>query len=127
MVIRVYMWQLGNDNGLLFDIEYRMYLWCGILFFLIFGQAYLNKRNKIYSYFAKASFSLYYFHQSILIIIGYYITEKVNNSLIQFLLIMVGTFILTLLCYEVFRRNKITAYLFGVKYYRKNVKYKNVV
>lgn len=116
MVIYIYMWQSGNDSGILFDIEYSIYLWCGILFFLTFGQIYLNKKSEISSYLSKASFSLYYFHQSILIVIGYYVIDKVNNSLIQFLLIMLGTFILSLLCYEIFRRNKITSYLFGIKY-----------
>ncbi|NLK96338.1 MAG: acyltransferase family protein [Clostridiales bacterium] len=115
MVILVILWNLGLDKGLLFDIEYRAYLWSGILFFLGFGQAYLNRKNKVLTYLSKASFSLYYFHQTILIIIGYYVLKLTNVTLIQFVLIMVGSFIFSLGCYELFRRNKVTAYLFGIK------------
>ena len=55
-VIHVVLWNLGMDKGLLFDIEYRIYLRIGILFFIGFGQAHLNKRNKVLSYLSKASF-----------------------------------------------------------------------
>lgn len=62
MIIQVIIWNLGLDKGIFFDIQYRIYLWIEILFFIGFGQTYLR-------------------------------------------------------CYELFRRNKVTAYLFVFKYF----------
>lgn len=116
MIIQAIIWNLGLDKGILFDIEYRIYLWIGILFFIGFGQTYLNGKNKVLSYLSKASFSLYYFHQTILVIIGYYVLKLSYATWIQFLIIMIGAFLISIGCYELFRRNKVTAYLFGIKY-----------
>lgn len=108
--------QFYDVEGLLFDIEQRVLSWFGILAILGFGKRFLNHSNSLTTYFSKAAFSLYYFHQSILVVLGFFVLKQVDNVRIQFLLIMVGSFILSLLFYEIFRRNKVTSILFGIKY-----------
>lgn len=115
LIIRLWMWFNGYQSGLVFDIQYRMYLWTAILFFLAIGQRWLNASNKVSTYLSKASFPLYYFHQSILVMLGYWVLKNVENRGIQFILIMFGSFIFSLLCYEIIRRNRVTSYMFGVK------------
>lgn len=115
LVIRLYMWLSGNDHGMIWDIEYRLYLWSGILFLLGLAKRYFNQTNKLMSYLSVAAFPLYYFHQTILVVLGYFVLKKVDIMWIQYVIICVGTFILSLLCYEVCRRNRITAKLFGIK------------
>lgn len=115
MAVRVLLWNRGVINGLFADIQYRIYLWIGILFFIGFAKTYWNKTNKVLIYFSNASFSLFFFHQSILIVIGYYVIKALHTTWLQFLIIMTGTFILSLGCYEVCRRFRILSYLFGIK------------
>lgn len=115
LAVRLWMWFNGYQSGLLFDIQYRMYLWTAILFFLAIGQRCLNASNRVLKYLSQASFALYYFHQSILVMLGYWVLKNVENRGVQFILIMFGSFIFSLLCYEIVRRNRVTSYLFGVK------------
>lgn len=105
----------GMQSGILWDIEYRIFVWFGILAFLSLGKRFLNKTNKLLKYLSQAAFPLYFFHQSILVIIGYFILKLNVNVLIQFLLIMTLSFIGSILCYEIFRRFKVTRFLFGIK------------
>ena len=105
----------GYDHGMIWDIEYRLYLWSGILFLLGLAKRYFNKTNRLMSYLSVAAFPLYYFHQTILVVLGYFVLKKVDVMWIQYVSICVGTFILSLLCYELCRRNRITAKLFGIK------------
>ena len=113
--IRVYMWICGKGHGLFWDIEHRMYSWSGILFWLGLGKKYFDGSNKRMAYLSKAAFPLYYFHQTILVVLGYFVLKYIDVMWAQYVIICIGTFLLTLLCYEIFRRNKVTAKLFGIK------------
>lgn len=115
LIIRLYMWITGKDHGILWDIEYRMYLWAGILFLLGLWKRFFNGNHRVMSYLSKAAFPLYYFHQTILVVIGYFVLKYVDIMWVQYVMICVGTFLISMLCYEVFKRNRLTAKLFGIK------------
>lgn len=115
LIIRLFMSARGNDYGIIYDIEQRMYLWSGILFLIGLGKRFFNNTNKIMSYLSKAAFPLYYFHQTILVVIGYYVLKYVNIVWMQYIIICFGTFFISVMCYEIFKRNKVTAILFGIK------------
>lgn len=106
----------GYMSGLLWDIEQRMVTWFGIMALLAAGKRYLNFSNAATKYLSGAAFPLYYFHQSILVVLGYFVLKNVKIAWLQFLLIMIGSFILTVICYEIFRRIRPAAILFGIKY-----------
>lgn len=116
---RLVMQANGYMAGLLWDIEQRMVTWFGILAILAAGKRYLNFSNAITGYFSGAAFSLYYFHQSILVLLGYFVLSYVNEIWLSFSIIMIGSFILSILCYELCRRFRLSAFLFGIKYSRK--------
>ncbi len=111
----------GYGDTLLWDIEQRMITWFGILAILGWGRRYLNSSNRLTDYFSNAAFPIYYFHQSILVIIGYFTLKTVHITWLQFLLITAVTFLLTLLTYELLRRIKPACILFGMKYQKKNI------
>lgn len=92
-----------------------MLSWFGILAILGVGKRYLNISNDITKYFSKAAFSLYYFHQTVLVVLGFFILKYINIAWLQFALIMTGSFIISILLYEIFRRFKISSFLFGIK------------
>lgn len=121
VVFRLLIFQFNFGFGLVWDIEQRMVTWFGILAILGMGKRYLNHKNHLTTYFSKAAFPLYYFHQSILVLIGYFSLKYIPIVFVQFMLTCFGSFVLSILCYEVCKRSKVTSYLFGIKYCGKKV------
>lgn len=97
------------------DLGVNIVGWLGVLSFLIIGNEYFNKKTKITDYLSKASFSVYIFHQTILVILGYYLLLAVDDMVMQVLVIMAGSFLLTFLCYEIIRHIPYLRKLFGMK------------
>lgn len=106
--------QLGDDS-LIFAIEQRIVTWFGILAFMAIGKKFFNKHNSVTKYLSGASFSLYYFHQTFVVIIGFFALQYIGNTVLQIVVIMVGAFLLSIACYELFRRFRLTSFLFGIK------------
>jgi hypothetical protein len=121
LVFRLLLFRFNVGFGLVWDIEQRMVTWFGILAILGMGKRYLDHSNHLTAYFSKAAFPLYYFHQSILVVIGFICLKYIQNVFAQFLITCVGSFALSILCYEVFKRSKVTSYLFGIKHCGKKV------
>lgn len=105
-----------SNSDLLVDIARRVVVWFGILTMIGGFRKYFNFENKITKYFSSAIFSLFYFHQSVLVVLGYFILKSVSNIFLQITCIILCSFILSLACYEIFKRFKLTAFLFGIKY-----------
>lgn len=97
------------------DILQRLAMWVCILAFLGIGKSYLNSRSKFTDYFNKASFPIYVFHQSWLVAVGYYVLKITDIVAIQFFTIMIVSFILTVITYEIVRRIPLTRFMFGIK------------
>lgn len=89
--------------------------WFGILSCLIIGNLFLNKENKITKYFKKLSFPIYILHQTILVIIGYYSLKMIDNIVLQIGTIMFGSFIVTILVYEIISKIPILKKIIGVR------------
>jgi surface polysaccharide O-acyltransferase-like enzyme len=116
IVLEILFRNLGDLSfGKAYDVFIRFFSWIGILSWIGIGKHYLNFRNKVTDYFAKASFTIYVFHQSYVILVGYYALKMTSSIILQVITIISGSFILTLLSYEVFRRISITRFLFGIK------------
>lgn len=97
------------------DLGVNIVGWLGVLSFLIIGNEYFNKKTKITDYLSKASFPVYILHQTILVISGYYVLLSIDNIVMQVLIIMAGSFLLTFLCYEIIRHIPYLRKLFGMK------------
>lgn len=115
LILRCFLFSINESSGLVWDIEQRMLTWFGILAILGLGKKYLNFNNKFTKYLSLAAFPLYYFHQSVLVIIAFLILKITGNILLQYTLILVLSFAVTLLCYELFRRFTVTCFIFGIK------------
>ena len=97
------------------DFTVNLVCWLGILTCLILGKCYLNKETKLTEYFSKASFPIYLLHQSILVALGYYILSFTDLLFLQVIIIMLGSFVLTMLCYEVLKRIPCLNKMLGIK------------
>jgi glucans biosynthesis protein C len=115
MALRSLMYLNNIGHGLVWDIEQRMLTWIGILAILGLGKRYLNFNNKFTQYFSLAAFPIYFFHQSVLVVIAFYVIKLTDIILLQFVSILIMSFIITLLCYELFRRFSVTCFMFGIK------------
>lgn len=99
----------------IWDVEQRLLSWVGILAIIALGKHFLEFNNRFTKYFAPAAFPIYFFHQSILVVVGYFIVSYVHGTFSQYIGIVVISFVLTILMYEVGRRISITRFLFGIK------------
>lgn len=115
MTLRSFMYLNNIGQGLVWDIEQRMLTWIGILAILGLGKRYLNFNNKFTRYFSPAAFPIYFFHQSVLIVVAFYAVKFTNIIPLQFALILGISVGITLLCYEVTRRFSVTCFMFGIK------------
>jgi hypothetical protein len=115
MVMRAVVFAYNFSFGLIWDIQYRILTWAGILAILGLGKRYLNFNNKFTRYFSPAAFPFYFFHQSVMVIVAFFILKLTQVIPVQIISIMLISFILTLLTYEIFRRFTATCFLFGIK------------
>lgn len=110
------IFSLNMDTfGLVLDIQHRLFGWIGILACLGLGKRFLNFNSKFTQYFAPAAFPLYFFHQSVIVVVGYFLVNRFAWTPLEYFIIMIISFILTMLCYEICKRFRITRFLFGIK------------
>lgn len=97
------------------DIFVNFVGWLGTLSCIIIGKLYLNKESKITNYFNKASFPIYILHLPVLVIIGYYSLIMIDNIVLQICMIIFGSFIVTILVYEIIKKIPILKKMIGVR------------
>src|SRR5690606_6113544 len=91
-------------------------LWAWILALFGYASAYLNKPGNTLSYCNEAVYPFYILHQTIMIIICYYVMELDWNLFAKASILIVGTFGFSWIIYEFFiRRWKWIRPLFGLK------------
>jgi hypothetical protein len=113
--IRLYFFYHDIFPEIVYDVYYRMVGWICILAILGIGKHILNNNNPVTRYLAKASFPVYYFHQTWLVAVAYYVFQFTPKWEVQSLFIILGSILFTFLNYEVFRRIPLTRFLFGIK------------
>lgn len=89
--------------------------WFGILTFIILGKMFLDKENKITEYFRKLSFGIYVLHETLLVIVGYYVLLLIDNIILQIFIIIFLSFILTMLSYKIISKIPILRKILGIR------------
>lgn len=77
--------------------------WISVLCLFVAGKKFLNKQTGFTKYFNHASYPVYILHQSILVVLAFYIVQICDTVFIQVLLICTGSFVLTVLAYHLIR------------------------
>lgn len=96
-------------------ILYHCLTWIGILAMLGLGKRFLDHDWKFTRHFVKAEFPMYLFHQTVVVVMGYLLIPRVESVSMQYFLIVVLSFIITYLLYQIFKRFKVTRFLFAIK------------
>ena len=87
-----------------------------ILGCLAWGKRLLNFTNGFLKYFAEGAYALYILHQTIIIIIGYFVIQTDMAVGFKYVIILAASFVSTVLVYDLLiRRNNISRFLFGMK------------
>ena len=115
IITRCILYQEQISSGLIWDVEQRILSWIGILAIIGLGKYYLEFNNIFTKYFVPAAFPIYFFHQTIVVVVGYFIVQRIHGALVQYISIVLISYVLTILLYEICRRICITRFLFGVK------------
>ena len=90
--------------------------WCWILAILGFGMQYLNVNSRRLPYANEAVLPFYVLHQSVLIILGYFVVRWPLPDLVKWLIIAPMSFIIIMALYELLvRRMSVLRFLFGMK------------
>ncbi|MBP3886452.1 MAG: acyltransferase [Cellulosilyticum sp.] len=101
--------------GIISDLIKEIRAWSTILTVLGYTMVYWNTSNRVMNYFKVSCFPIYEVHQTILIVVAYFIVRNSSLFGVQYLGILIMTFLLSILSYEMLRRFKITRWMFGIK------------
>lgn len=90
--------------------------WFWVLAIMGYGRRYLSFRNRLLDYANEASYPFYILHQTVILVIGFYVVQTAESILAKFLFTSTLSLALTLTIYELFvRPYALTRFLFGMK------------
>ncbi|MDG1021915.1 MAG: acyltransferase [Emcibacteraceae bacterium] len=90
--------------------------WSWIAAIIGFAKRYLNFTNNTLRYFGSIVYPLYILHQTVMIVIGYYIIDWGFSALIEYIMIALGTFAISLILIEgIIKQSNILRIFFGLK------------
>jgi peptidoglycan/LPS O-acetylase OafA/YrhL len=90
--------------------------WCLILAILGFGMKHLTIRTPFLNYASEAVLPFYIFHQTVLLLVGFFVVQWLIPDLAKYALIVASSFLAIVLMYEyLVRRNSVLRFLFGMR------------
>jgi len=109
-------WQDGYTlAGIGFALLNQLSAWLLILALMGIADAYLNRPSKALAYLSRASYPVYIVHQTLLIVIAYFVVQSTLSPTAQYLIIMAGTLAASLGIFELCRRFRPTRVVLGIK------------
>lgn len=90
--------------------------WCLLIAFLNLGRQFLNFKNKFLVYARQAVLPFYILHQTVIIVVGYYVVQWKISPGLKYLIITFVSFGLIMAIYDLLvKRFKILRFLFGMR------------
>jgi len=91
--------------------------WSWVLALVGYGKKYLNRKHKVLDYLNQAVYPFYILHQTVIVVLVYYIVQTQNESILSKYIYTVGmTFFVTVGIYHLLVRPfALTRFLFGMK------------
>jgi len=87
----------------------------GVALVLSLTYRFLNKRSKHLGYFSDAVYPFYIFHQSLILVIGYYLTQLNLGPVVEGVAVTLSTILGCWILFEVVRRVELLRPCFGLK------------
>jgi len=91
--------------------------WGWVLALVGYGKRYLNRRHKVLNYLNQAVYPFYILHQTVIVVLAYYITKAPNESILSKYIYTVGMtlFVSVGIYHLLIKPFALTRFLFGMK------------
>ena len=100
----------------LYQILWSVSGWSAVVFVLSIGAKYLNSTHKILAYGNEAVLPFYLFHQTIILVVGFFVIPWDMGILSKLLIVTAISFTLILVLYELLvRRFNAVRFCFGMR------------
>ncbi len=107
---------VASGLSLYFDeLLFELASWLAVLAVLGLAGQYLGGDGRVMGYLVKSSFGVYLFHQTWIVVAGYFVLKLTDNYWLQIPLILFFTVFLTFLSYEIARRVPPLRWMLGLK------------
>lgn len=108
-------------QSIIFMVVYSLLTWSWVVFLLSLGSKRFNFNNKFLKYSSEAVLPFYLLHQTIILLIGFYVVQWNMPIISKFLIISSTSLIGTIAIYEfVVKRVNFIRVLFGMKQLKSN-------
>lgn len=95
---------------------YPVTAWSWVFTAIGYGKRYLNKKHKVLDYVNQAVYPFYILHQTVIVIIVYYVVQTTDTIMMKYLFTVLVSFLITTAIYHVFIKPfAVTRFLFGMK------------
>ncbi len=90
--------------------------WFFLIALLGYGRRFLSSPSRVLSYLSEASYPLYTLHQTVIVIIGFYVVQWQGDVLVKFSIVLATSLATTILVYDLLvKRAGATRFLFGMR------------
>lgn len=101
---------------------YPLTAWFWVFTAVGYGKQYLNKKLPVLDYINQAVYPFYILHQTVIVIITYYVVQVNESILMKYLFTVILTFMVSMSVYHLFIRPfGVMRFLFGMKADKKKV------
>ena len=105
-----------HDNTVGDAIAANLFTWTWLMVFFGYGKRWLSFSNPALRYLREATYPVYILHQTVTVVIGYFIIQLPWGWGAKYLLVLAGTAVISLGLYElIIKRWALTRLLFGLK------------
>lgn len=121
IVFRMVAWELHDSLadpswGLaLFNTATLTAVWLVVTGLLGMGRRYLDRPSKQLTYLAEASYPLYILHQTVIVVLAFYLVQLPGPWAVQWVALLAAVLAVTFALYEVVRRMGMLRFLFGMR------------
>jgi surface polysaccharide O-acyltransferase-like enzyme len=107
---------------------YPLTSWFWVLALIGYGKTYINRSHKMLAYINEAVYPFYILHQTIIVILAFYVVNVSDSILSKYLFIVILSFGLSIMIYHlIIRPNPACRYLFGMSPRKKRVANDSIV
>jgi glucan biosynthesis protein C len=90
-------------------------LWLMLMGAMGLGKRYLDRTSRTQKYLAESSYPVYILHQTVIVIIAFYVVELAVPGAVQWVLLLIAAVAGTFALYEIVRRVGVLRFLFGMR------------
>jgi glucan biosynthesis protein C len=106
----------GEFYRIVFRGMFPLIGWAWVLALIGYGKHYLNYKHKALNYLNQAVYPFYILHQTVIVILTYYLVQVQESILMKYIFTVVATFFISVLIYHLFiQPYGAMRFLFGMK------------